>query len=81
MESRVRLIVKAATWQALGLISMTLIGFLVTGSATQGGVVAMSGAVTGFVCYILHEGVWNRVRWGRKGYPQSFVVSAGRDAA
>ena len=41
MESKVRVIAKAVTWQALGLLSMTLIGYFVTGSATQGGLVAV----------------------------------------
>jgi len=69
MESKVRVIAKALTWQALGLLSMTLIGYFVTGSATQGGLVAATGAVSGFVFYILHEGLWNRVPWGREARP------------
>lgn len=74
MESKVRLLAKAVTWQALGLVIMTLIGFLVTGSATQGGVVALSGAVSGFICYVLHEVLWNRVKWGRDPRPLSVAV-------
>jgi len=76
MESKARLIAKAVTWQVTGLFAMTLIGFLITGSVAQGGVVAAAGAVSGFVFYILHEGLWNRVRWGRDWRPRSLVDDA-----
>ena len=76
MESKARLIAKAVTWQVTGLFAMTLIGFLITGSVAQGGVVAAAGAVSGFVFYILHEGLWNRVRWGRDWRPRDLVDDA-----
>jgi len=76
MESKARMIAKAVTWQVTGLFAMTLIGFLITGSVAQGGVVAAAGAVSGFVFYIVHEGLWNRVRWGRNWRPRALVDDA-----
>ena len=65
MESPARSIVKAVTWQLLGLLTMTLLAWLVTGSMTAAGGLALGAAATGFVCFILHERIWARIRWGR----------------
>ena len=66
MESNLRLLVKAVTWQAMGFLSMTLIGYLATGSVAVGGTIAVTGTVVGFAGYVLHEKLWSRVRWGRQ---------------
>jgi len=69
MDSNVRLVIKAVTWQASGLFSMMLIGFLFTGSIAAGGGIALAGAATGFVAYFLHEYVWARIAWGQRLRP------------
>ena len=43
METPSRTFAKAITWQISGFVAMTLIGYLVTGSVAQGGVVAAAG--------------------------------------
>lgn len=65
MESPARSIVKAITWQVLGLFTMTALAWIATGSLTAAGGLAVSAALTGFVCFILHERVWARIPWGR----------------
>lgn len=65
MESTVRLMTKAVTWQIAGLITMTFIGFLFTGSFAAGGGIAFVGSVVGFVSYFLHEVAWSKISWGR----------------
>ncbi|PWR03269.1 hypothetical protein DKT77_07325 [Meridianimarinicoccus roseus] len=65
MESPKRTVVKALTWQALGLVVMTAIGFVVTGSVGAGGSIAVTGALSGLLFYVLHERVWARIGWGR----------------
>jgi uncharacterized membrane protein len=64
METPLRSLAKAVTWQALGLVTMTAITFALTGSLATGGAVALVSAITGAVFYILHERLWARVRWG-----------------
>jgi len=64
METTLRSIVKALTWQALGLVTMTAIGYAVTGSARAGGAMALASAAIGLVAFIFHERLWARVRWG-----------------
>jgi len=65
MDRPRRTLVKAITWQALGLLTMTGIGFVVTGSVGAGGSIALSGAGIGAVFYVVHERVWACIRWGR----------------
>ena len=65
METKRRTLVKAAIWQLMGLASMSLIGLMFTGSAVQGGAIAVTGTISGFVVYFVYERVWSRVRWGR----------------
>ncbi|WP_138467953.1 DUF2061 domain-containing protein [Poseidonocella sp. HB161398] len=67
MDTPLRTLAKALTWQGLGLGLMTLIGLAFTGSVTTGGGIALTGAATGLVTYALHERVWARVAWGRRG--------------
>lgn len=66
MDSKIRLIAKSITWQLAGLFTMTLIGFVFTGSVTAGGGIAISGAVVGFICYFAHEIAWSKITWGRR---------------
>lgn len=65
MDSTFRLFTKAVTWQVAGFLTMTLIGFLFTGSVAAGSGIAFVGSVAGFVSYFVHEVVWSRVAWGR----------------
>lgn len=65
MDSHLRTIIKAVTWQIIGVLSMTLIGLIFTGSLRRGGGIALAGAAVGVVVYILHERIWARIRWGR----------------
>jgi len=52
-------------WNALGLVMMSLVGLVMTGSAALGGAMALVNALIGFVTYLLYERIWARVRWGR----------------
>lgn len=66
MDSTIRLLTKAITWQVAGFFTMMLIGFLFTGSVAASSGIALVGSVAGFLSYFLHEMVWSRVAWGRR---------------
>ncbi len=66
METTGRLITKSFTWQAMGLIVMTLVGYAFTGSVSAGGGIAVASATIGFLSYFMHEMAWSRVHWGRQ---------------
>lgn len=64
VETNRRTIVKAVTYQLMGLIVMTVIGTFFTGSPSRGGAIALVSAVVGAAGYILHEKLWAMVPWG-----------------
>ena len=65
MESGKRTVVKALIWQLTGMLTMGVIGFLMTGSATLGWSMALANTAVGLTCYIIYERVWARIRWER----------------
>jgi uncharacterized membrane protein len=65
MDTNKRTIAKALCWQGLGLIVMTIIGYIFTESVGEGGALALTSAAVGLMNYFLHERLWARVRWGR----------------
>jgi uncharacterized membrane protein len=69
MDTPLRTLVKAVSWQALGLVSMIGLAYLQTGAIRSALVFASSATALGFVCYVLHERLWSHVRWGRNNVP------------
>ena len=65
METRRRSMAKALSWQAVGLATMTGIGFAFTGSVAAGSAMAVVSGLVGLGAYLLHERVWARIAWGR----------------
>lgn len=64
METTVRTICKAVSWQTSGLIVMSVLGYLMTGSLQTAGSFAVLTAAIGLVAFFIHERIWARVRWG-----------------
>jgi uncharacterized membrane protein len=54
------------TWQATGLVTMTVLGAATTGSWRFASGFALISAAIGLVMYVVHEKVWARVAWGRR---------------
>ena len=65
MDSRSRTLLKSTLWTLLGLVTMSLVGLVFTGSLVLGGGMAAINAVLGFLCYLVYERVWAGIRWGR----------------
>lgn len=65
IETTRRTLVKAVSWQTLGIIVMTLLGFVHTGSITSALSLASSSFVISTVAYVFHEKFWQRVSWGK----------------
>ena len=64
MDSKIRLLTKAVTWQVAGFFTMMLISFLYTGSVAASGAIAITGSSAGFASYVAHELVWSKIAWG-----------------
>ena len=58
MTSNTWIIYKAITWQLLGLISMSFIGFMISGDWRTGGTMAVVSAIISFFTFMLHEKAW-----------------------
>lgn len=66
METGKRTIVKALIWQITGIITMGVVGVLMTGSAAQGMALALANTAVGLMTYILYERIWARIHWERR---------------
>lgn len=49
----------------MGLIVMTLVGVVATGSAAIGGTLAIVNTAIGLTFYVIYERVWAGITWGR----------------
>lgn len=65
METRTRSVVKAVLWTLIGLLVMTGVGLVATGSVALGGTMALVNSALGLVTYLIYERLWAHVRWGR----------------
>ncbi len=67
MDTTFRVIVKGLTWQAMGILTMTLLSYPHTETLLDAFFIASSAAASGFIFFFIHENIWNKVRWGRMG--------------
>jgi len=65
METPRRSLLKAVIWNIIGLICMSLVGLVATGSVALGGAMAFVNAAMGFALYLVYERIWARISWGR----------------
>lgn len=65
MDTHRRTVAKAVTYQLMGLVVMTALGVLFTGSTRAAGALAVTSAAIGALGYVLHERVWALVPWGQ----------------
>ena len=68
MDTKTRTLTKALIWNAIGFLSMCIVGYLATGSFTTGGAMALVNTALGLSMYVIYERVWARVSWGRIGW-------------
>ncbi len=49
----------------MGLIIMSVVGLVATGSAAIGGTLAVVNTAIGLTLYVVYERVWAGISWGR----------------
>ena len=64
METKLRTIAKALTWQVLGLAVTGALAWFHTGSMLTAVSFALTTATSGLAFFFVHERLWARVRWG-----------------
>lgn len=51
----------------MGLVVMTVVGLVATGSAAVGGALAVVNTAIGLTLYVIYERIWAGISWGRHG--------------
>lgn len=51
----------------MGLVVMTVVGLIATGSAAVGGALAVVNTAIGLTLYVIYERIWAGIAWGRHG--------------
>ncbi len=64
-DSQARSVVKTLTWRVTGSGATFLISWLISGSWTVAGSIAVIQLVANTILYYMHERAWNTVAWGR----------------
>lgn len=64
MDSKKRTLTKAIVWNVIGLLTMSVVGYLTTGSVSTGGKMAVINTVLGLSMYVGYERFWARIGWG-----------------
>ncbi len=65
IRSRKRSLAKAFTYRFICTTETFLIGWIITGSWTAGGLIAAILFFIKMVTYFFHERLWERIKWGK----------------
>lgn len=65
-DTKIRSLVKAISWRAIGTLDTFLISWLVTGHITLAGTIATIEIFTKIMIYWTHERIWNIIPWGKR---------------
>ena len=65
IDSTNRSIAKTISWRLTGSFSTFIISYLILGSFSIAGSIAIIQIIANTLLYYLHERVWNKIDWGR----------------
>ncbi len=66
MDQVKRTVAKTVSWRAWMIITNSLVGWLVTGDIMQGLSIGFMTFVVNTIAYVIHERMWNKIRWGQQ---------------
>ena len=61
-----RSLLKSVSWRIIGTIDTIIISYLITGKLAFALSIGGIELVTKMILYVVHERVWNKIKWGRK---------------
>ncbi len=64
-DTQSRSLAKAISWRITGTADTFVISWIITGSISLAGGIAITEVITKIVLYWLHERLWNKINWGR----------------
>jgi uncharacterized membrane protein len=65
-DSTLRSIVKSISWRVIGTLDTVLISYFLTGEIQTAVAIGGVELVTKMVLYVVHERVWNRIKFGKR---------------
>ena len=68
IDSNNRSIAKTISWRLTGSFSTFMISYLILGSFSIAGSIAIIQIIANTLLYYLHERVWNKIDWGRTNF-------------
>ena len=68
IDSTNRSIAKTISWRLTGSFSTFMISYLILGSFSIAGSIAIIQIIANTLLYYLHERVWNKIDWGRTNF-------------
>ena len=68
IDSNNRSIAKTISWRLTGSFSTFMISYLILGSFSVAGSIAIIQIIANTLLYYLHERVWNKIDWGRTNF-------------
>lgn len=65
MELAKRSLAKTISWRITGSTATFIISYVVLGSVTVSGTIAIIQLTFNTLLYFVHERVWNKINWGK----------------
>jgi uncharacterized membrane protein len=65
MDSGKRSLVKTISWRITGSAATFIISYLIIGSISLSGTIALIQMTFNTLLYYIHERVWNKIKWGQ----------------
>jgi len=65
-DSTKRSLAKTISWRITGSLATFLISYMVLGSFTVSGTIALIQLTFNTILYFIHERIWNKIYWGTK---------------
>ena len=66
-DSTTRSIAKTISWRITGSGATFLISYIVSGNLSVAGTIAVIQLTANTILYFIHERIWNKISWGKKG--------------
>jgi uncharacterized membrane protein len=66
-DSTTRSIAKTISWRITGSGATFLISYVVSGNLSVAGTIAIIQLTANTILYFIHERIWNKISWGKKG--------------
>ena len=65
-DTTIRSFAKTVSWRVTGSFSTFMISYLILGSFTIAGSIAVIQVIANTLLYYIHERVWNKISWETK---------------